>query len=117
MSSGPGEREQEEQREHDQPGDRRAGAAQEAGAVTRRRRVITRSSAISVTRILRVEDGVDDVGEEAGEQHEHGDEQAHRRDRVDVVARHRVDEPLAHPVPAEDLLGERRADDAGAARS
>ena len=39
------------------------------------------------------------------------DEQRDAGHRVHVVLRHRIDEILAHAVPAEDLFGERRADE------
>jgi len=40
-----------------------------------------------------------------------------RSHRIHVVLRHRVDEILAHPMPAEDFFGEGRADEEEARNS
>src|SRR5262245_18121264 len=58
-----------------------------------------------------VERGVDEIRQEAGQQHENSDEQRHARDRVHIVFRDGFDEQLTHSVPAEYALGERGADE------
>src|ERR1700761_1014571 len=86
-------------------------------ATTRRRpagarRAVSEASASSsaessATAYAGVEGGVQQVGQQARQQDGAGREEVDGDHRVDVVVVDRVDEPLAHAVPAEDLLGER----------
>ena len=63
------------------------------------------------TRTLGIERGVDDVGQQARQQDRGAGEHRDRGDDVGVLGRDALHHPLAHAVPAEDLLGEHRAGD------
>ena len=130
---GPTKASSEQQHEHDEADHRRACAGGSARSTRRQRDAIGVSSSGGLVAVgvcggdrgragslghghqhphPRVERGVDDVGQEARRAGP-----GPRRSSVTAATAlmsllvDRVDEPLAHAVPAEDLLGEGRADE------